>query len=49
MTNMAVYPPTGSGGAHMDKAISGGKKTEPKKQAAKVAKKAVAPKKSGGK
>lgn len=38
---MAVYPPTGSGGAHMDKAISGKKKTDPKKVA--PGKKAVPP------
>ena len=41
---MAVYPPSGSGGAHMDKAISGKKAVQPAKKAAKVAKKA-APKK----
>lgn len=34
---MAVYPPSGSGGAHMDKAISGKKAVQPKKQAAKKA------------
>lgn len=38
---MAVYPPSGSGGAHMDKAISGKKATQPAKKAAKVAKKAT--------
>ena len=31
---MAVYPPSGSGGAHMDKAISGKKAVQPKKQVA---------------
>lgn len=39
---MAVYPPSGSGGAHMDKAISGKKAVQPAK---KVAKKAM-PKKA---
>jgi len=34
---MAVYPPSGSGGAHMDKAISGKKAVQPKKQAVKKA------------
>lgn len=36
---MAVYPPSGSGGAHMDKAISGKKAVDPPKKAAKVTKK----------
>lgn len=34
---MSVYPPSGSGNAHMDKAISGKKKTDPKKAPAKKA------------
>lgn len=38
---MAVYDPSGSGGVHMDKAISGKKAVQPAKKAAKVAKKAT--------
>jgi hypothetical protein len=52
---MSVYPPSGSGGAHIDKSISGGKKAAAKSTPAKAAKtakstkKAMPPKKGQGK
>lgn len=47
---MSVYPPSGSGGAHMDKAISGKSSKPAKKTPAKAAKaaKKAAPKKEMG-
>lgn len=47
---MSVYPPSGSGGAHMDQSISGSnKKATPKKTPAKVVKKAAPAKKAATK
>lgn len=45
---MSVYPPSGSGGAHMDKSISGSKKVTAKNTPAKKATKKAAPSKASG-